>query len=258
MGILNVTPDSFYDGGKYSSDKIILNQAERMLNAGASIIDVGGMSTRPGASVVSEEEELSRTTKVVELISKTFPDAVISIDTFRSKVAREAILCGAGIINDISGGKEDEHIFEVAAKFQTPLILMHKQGSVEQMHQQTNYENILTSIFDYFSIQIKKATDFGIKDVVIDVGFGFSKTIEQNFHLLKHLHVFKQLNKPVLAGLSRKSMLYKTLNSTPQEALNATTFAHTLALQQGASILRVHDVKEAMECIKLNEQLEKA
>ena len=251
MAILNVTPDSFFDGGKYTNEKSILLQAEKMLNDGATIIDIGGMSTRPNAEIISEDEELKRIIEPIKSIHRHFPEAILSIDTFRSKVAEEAVLHGVSIINDISGGTEDEHIFKIAAKYTCPLILMHKQGTLQTMHKEKNYENLLTDILDYFIVQTNKASDFGIKDVIIDVGFGFSKTIEQNYALLKNLNVFTQLEKPVIAGLSRKSMLYKTLNVTSENALNATSIANTIALQNGASILRVHDVKEAMECVQI-------
>ena len=256
MGILNLTSDSFFDGGKYSNEAAILNRVEQMLNDGATIIDIGGMSTRPNAEIITEEEELKRVVKSISTIHQYFPDAILSIDTFRSKVAEEAVLNGVSVINDISGGTEDVRIFEVAAKFSCPLILMHKQGSLQTMHSETAYNNIITDILDYFAVQTEKAKNFGIKDVIIDVGFGFSKTMEQNYRLLKNLSVFKQLNKPILVGLSRKSMLCKLLNIKPDLALNATTAVNMTALFNGASILRVHDVKEAMECVKIYHQIQ--
>jgi dihydropteroate synthase len=251
MAILNTTPDSFFDGGKYIHEAAILHQVERQLKDGATIIDIGGMSTRPNAELISEEEELKRVIEPIKSIHQHFPEAILSIDTFRSKVAEEAVLHGVSIINDISGGTEDERIFEVAAKYTSALILMHKQGSLQTMHQKQKYENLLVDILDFFIAQTAKAKEFGIKDVIIDVGFGFSKTIEQNYSLLKNLKIFEQLEKPILVGLSRKSMLYKLLNTTAENALNATTIANTIALQNGASVLRVHDVKEAMECVKI-------
>ncbi|MBP6660510.1 MAG: dihydropteroate synthase [Chitinophagales bacterium] len=251
MAILNTTPDSFFDGGKYIHEAAILHQVERQLKDGATIIDIGGMSTRPNAELISEEEELKRVIEPIKSIHQHFPEAILSIDTFRSKVAEEAVLHGVSIINDISGGTEDERIFEVAAKYTSALILMHKQGSLQTMHQKQKYENLLVDILDFFIAQTAKAKEFGIKDVIIDVGFGFSKTIEQNYSLLKNLRIFEQLEKPILVGLSRKSMLYKLLNTTAENALNATTIANTIALQNGASVLRVHDVKEAMECVKI-------
>lgn len=251
MAILNVTPDSFFDGGKYMNEKSVLEKAEQQLKEGATIIDIGGMSTRPNAELISEEEELKRVIEPIKSIHQHFPEAILSIDTFRSKVAEEAVLHGVSVINDISGGTEDENIFKIAAKYSCPLILMHRQGNLQTMHKETNYENLLTNILDYFIAQTNKAKDFGIKDVIIDVGFGFSKTKEQNYSLLKNLRIFKQLDKAILAGLSRKSMLYKLLNTTAENALNATSIANTIALQNGANILRVHDVKEAMECVQI-------
>lgn len=256
MGILNVTPDSFFDGGKYSDEATVLSQVERMLNDGAAIIDIGGLSTRPNAELISEEEERRRVIAHVKSIHAHFPEVVLSIDTFRSKIAEEAVQEGVSVINDISGGQEDEHIFTVAAKNNCPLIIMHRQGDFQTMHQQTNYYNLLTDVLDYFIRQTNKAKEFGIKDVIIDPGFGFSKTLEQNYSLLKNMNVFTSLNKPLLAGLSRKSMLCRLLNIKPENALNATGIANMIALQNGANILRVHDVKEAMECIKIYGQLE--
>lgn len=251
MGILNLTPDSFFDGGKYKNEVDILFQVDKMLHDGATIIDIGGFSTRPNAAMISEEEELNRVIPIVKLIHKQFPNAILSIDTFRSNVAEQAINKGVSIINDISGGTEDERIFKVAAQYNCPLILMHRQGNMKNMHQQSEYNNLLTDIVDYFTQQINTANKFGIKDVIIDVGFGFSKTLEQNYSLLKNLAVFKMFEKPILVGVSRKSMLCKLLEINPKNALNATTSANTIALQNGANILRVHDVKEAVECIKI-------
>ena len=257
MGILNLTDDSFYDGGKYISEAAVLARVEQMLADGATIIDIGGMSTRPHAAAVSEEEELKRVLVPIGMIHKHFPDAILSIDTVRSSVAEAVILQGVSIVNDISGGTEDEQIFRVAAKYNCPLILMHRQGNLQTMHLEISYTHLLTDILDYFTRQIGKATEAGIKDVIVDVGFGFSKTIDQNYSLLKNISVFEQLNRPLLAGLSRKSMLYKLLNTTAENALNATTIVNTIALQNGSAILRVHDVKEAMECIKIYNQLNK-
>jgi dihydropteroate synthase len=255
MGILNVTPDSFYDGGQYKDDRSILNQAEKMLKEGALMIDIGGQSTRPNAALVSEEEELKRVLPPLEKIHRNFPEAILSIDTFRSKVAEEAVQKGVSILNDISGGQEDEQIFKVAADNDCPLILMHRQGNFETMHQPGNYGGVVCDVFDYFTGRMKKAKEYGVKDIIIDPGFGFSKTLEQNYAVLKNLNALTLLNKAILAGLSRKSMLCKPLGIKPEDALNATTIANTIALQNGATILRVHDVKEAMECIKIYEQL---
>lgn len=255
MGILNLTTDSFYDGGKYFQEKAVLQRVEQMLQQGADIIDIGGMSTRPNAEIIDEVEELDRVIEPIRKIRAHFPEAILSIDTFRSRVADEAIRHGVSIVNDISGGTEDEAIFVVAAKYGCPYILMHRKGNMETMHKDTFYDDLLADMLDYFTRQITKAADAGIQDVIIDVGFGFSKTIQQNYSILKHLSVFQQLDKPILAGLSRKSMLYKLLNTTPDHALNATSIVNTIALQNGAGILRVHDVKEAVECVKIYKQV---
>lgn len=255
MGILNITPDSFYDGGKYKNDQDILSQVENMLLNGATFIDVGAYSSRPGAAHVSEEEELKRIVPVVELLIKKFPEIYISIDTFRSKVAQETINVGAAIVNDISGGNMDENMFSTIAKLQIPYIAMHMQGTPQNMQQNPTYENVTTELIQFFSEKINQLHQLQVKDVIIDVGFGFGKTIEHNFQLLRDLKFFETLNTPILAGISRKSMLYKTLDISAQEALNATTSANTIALLNGANILRVHDVKEAMECVKIVEQL---
>jgi dihydropteroate synthase len=255
MGIINCTLDSFFDGGKYSNVDDVLRQAEKMLQDGATILDIGGMSTRLNAVFASEEQEIQNIAASIEKIHFHFPKAIISIDTFRSKVAETAIQLGASIINDISGGTEDDKIFDIAAKYHCPYILMHRRGTFDTMHQPTAYASFLSNIIDDFNLQLKKANAAGVHDIIIDPGFGFSKSIEQNFYLLKNLHILEQLGKPILAGLSRKSMLYKLLDITPVEALNATTAANMVALMHGAAILRVHDVKEAVECIKLYNQI---
>ncbi|MFN8281660.1 MAG: dihydropteroate synthase [Chitinophagales bacterium] len=255
MAILNVTPDSFFDGGKYTSDKTILAQAEKMLNEGADIIDIGGMSSRPNAEIISEEEELSRVLPVVKSIHQHFPNTILSIDTYHSNVAEKTIEYGVSIINDISAGTEDERIFDIAAAYSCPLILMHRKGNSKTMQQQTHYDDILVEIVDYFIEKVHTARQKNVKDVIIDVGFGFSKTLEQNYFLLNHLSVFKQFDLPVLAGLSRKSMLYNLLETTPEQALNATTAVNMIALQNGARLLRVHDVKAAKECVAIYNQL---
>lgn len=251
MGILNITPDSFFDGGQYQNEKAILSQTEKMLKEGATFIDVGAYSSRPGANHVSEEEELKRIVPVVELLLKEFPGAYLSIDTFRSKVAKETITAGAALVNDISGGNMDEKMFETVAKLQVPYIAMHMQGTPQTMQNNPSYGNVTTELIKFFSEKIHELHQLGLHDAIIDVGFGFGKTIEHNFQLLRDLKFFESLNAPILAGVSRKSMLYKTLNITPQEALNATTSANTIALLHGANILRVHDVKEAVECVKV-------
>lgn len=251
MGILNITPDSFYDGGRYKDTKSILIQVEAFLDQGATFIDIGAYSSRPGAAFVSEEEELKRITPVIDLILKSFPDCKISIDSFRSKVIQKCVEAGAVISNDISSGKLDPLMFETIAKLKVPYIMMHMKGTPQNMQKHTEYEDLVNDIYLYFSDRISKANEHGIQDLILDPGFGFSKTLEQNYKVLNKLKVFKNLNYPILSGLSRKSMIYKTLESTSGEALNGTTALNMLALINGANILRVHDVKEAMECIKL-------
>lgn len=255
MGILNITPDSFYDGGMYKDEISILNQTEKMLVDGATFIDVGAYSSRPGAAEVSEEEELKRIVPVIELLIKKFPDIIISVDTFRSKVAKETISLGAAIINDISGGNLDSKMYETIAKLKVPYILMHMAGTPKTMQNNPTYEDVTKDLIYFFSEKIDQLHRLNLSDIIIDVGFGFGKTIEHNFQLLRNMSLFQHLDKPILAGLSRKSMLYKTLDITAQEALNATTSANTIALLNGANILRVHDVKEAVEAVTLVNQL---
>lgn len=251
MGILNVTPDSFYDGGRLTDEASILKQAERLLTEGATFVEVGGYSSRPGATDISEEEEMKRILPVVQSLSKYFPEAIISIDTFRSEVARHAINEGACIVNDISGGRLDSLMVETVAALGVPYILMHSRGTPQNMTQLTEYENLIKDVVDYFHQKVSNLQKAGVKDIIIDPGFGFAKNIEQNFQLLKHLGHFQILGKPLLVGLSRKSMIWKTLKANPENALNGTTALNTIALLKGASILRVHDVKEAVETIKL-------
>lgn len=255
MGILNITPDSFYDGGKYKNASDIIQQTERMLSEGATFIDVGAYSSRPGATHISEEEEQKRILPVIDLLIKEFPEIIISVDTFRSSVAKSAIEQGAAMINDISGGNMDPTMFATVAELQVPYILMHMLGTPQNMQQDPAYENVITELTSFFSEKISVLRSLQLNDVIIDVGFGFGKTIAHNFQLLKDLSFFKNLDVPILTGISRKSMLYKTLGITPQDALNATTSANTIALLQGASILRVHDVKEAVEAITITNQL---
>ncbi len=255
MGILNLTPDSFYDGGKLTSEKNIISQAEKMLSEGASFLDLGGYSSRPGANFVSETEELQRVLPVVELLLKEFPEAIFSIDTFRSNIAKQCIEAGATIINDISAGSLDDKMFETIAKLQVPYIMMHMRGTPETMMQHTNYKELTKEMLFYFSKKITKARSLGIHDIIADPGFGFSKTIEQNFELLNELELFSILEIPLLVGVSRKSMIHKTLDISAKEALNGTTALHAVAIQKDASILRVHDVKEAMETINLLQNL---
>ncbi|ARV07604.1 dihydropteroate synthase [Polaribacter sp. SA4-10] len=255
MGILNITPDSFFDGGNYKNEAEILSQTEKMLSEGATFIDVGAYSSRPGATHVSEEEEGQRIVPVINLLVKNFPEIIISVDTFRSKIAEETINSGAAIVNDISGGKMDENMFETVANLQVPYILMHMLGTPQNMQKNPVYRDVTQEIISFFAEQIHKLHQLKLNDIIIDVGFGFGKTTTHNFDILKNLSLFKNLDTPILAGISRKSMLYKTLDISAQEALNATTSANTIALLNGANILRVHDVKEALEAIKIVDQL---
>ncbi|WP_299097978.1 dihydropteroate synthase [Winogradskyella sp.] len=255
MGILNVTPDSFYDGGQYKDEKSILNQVETILNEGATFVDIGGYSSRPGADYVSEAEELSRVVPVVQLILNHYPETLISIDTFRSEVAKKSIEAGAAIINDISAGHLDENMIATVGQLGVPYIMMHMKGNPETMQQQTDYDDLIKDINSYFAERIAKAHVAKINDIIIDPGFGFAKTTEQNYELLNNMELLQIVDKPILAGVSRKSMIYKTLNTTSENALNGTTALHMVALQKGAKILRVHDVKEAMECVTLFNQL---
>jgi dihydropteroate synthase len=257
MGILNLTPDSFYDGDMYNNEKTILNQVEKMLNDGASFIDIGAYSSRPGATHVSEDEEKNRIIKIVELLAKEFPKANLSIDTFRSSVADECLSAGAGIINDITASEYDSEILKIAHKHNAPYIMMHMKGMPRNMMKNNKYNNLIKDILYYFSKKIEAARTAKVNDIIIDPGFGFSKDIDQNYSLLKNLDLLKSLNLPILVGLSRKSMIYKLLKTTPEYALNGSTTLNTIALLNGASILRVHDVKEAMECIKITNQFNK-
>lgn len=251
MGILNITPNSFYDGGKYSLENSAVMQVEKMLKEGATFIDVGAYSSKPKAEFVSEEEELNRIIPVVKTLIKEFPEALLSIDTFRSTVAQECINNGAALINDISAGSLDEKMMGVIASNNVPYIMMHLRGTPQTMQSQTDYEHLITEIITYFSDKINKASSLGINDLIIDPGFGFAKTLDQNYEILSNLELFKVLDLPILAGISRKSMIYKTLENTADDALNGTTVLNTIAITKGAHIIRVHDVKEAMECVKL-------
>lgn len=257
MGILNLTPDSFYDGGTLKSDKDILSRTEKMLNDGATFIDVGGYSSKPNADEVSEDDELKRVISVIELLVNNFLDILISIDTFRSTVAKKAIDAGACIVNDISAGNLDKNMFATVASLQVPYIIMHMQGTPKTMQINPTYNDVTKDIIYYFSEKLTSLRKLGVNDIIIDVGFGFGKTLEHNYKLLNNLNLFKNLETPILTGVSRKSMLHKLLNTTPQEALNATTAANTIALLNGSNILRVHDVKEAMEAVKIVEALKK-
>jgi dihydropteroate synthase len=251
MGIINVTPDSFYAGSRQIDLRSILKQAEKMLAEGATFLDVGGYSSRPGAEDVSLEEESQRVLPAIKTIANQFPKAFISVDTFRSSIAKQAVDVGACMVNDISGGELDNQMFSTIAELQVPYVLMHMRGTPQTMTQHTDYEDLIKDIMDYFHPKVYQLRLMGVKDCMVDVGFGFSKTVEQNFTLLNALDYFKMLEKPLLVGLSRKSMIWRTLKTDAEHALNGTTTLHTIALIKGASILRVHDVKEAVETIEL-------
>lgn len=255
MGILNITPDSFYDGGKYKDEASVLAQVEKMLTEGATFIDVGAYSSRPKADAITAENELRRILPIVSLLLGEFPEINLSIDTFRSSVAQGCLEQGVSMINDISAGKLDEQMLVTIAKFKVPYIMMHMKGSPQSMQKHTDYEDLLGEVMFYFSERVAAARALGMHDIILDPGFGFAKTLEQNYKLLGSLNLFQTFKLPLLAGLSRKSMIYKVLDCTPQDALNGTTALNMMALTMGASILRVHDVKEAMECIKLYNQL---
>ena len=255
MGVLNITPDSFYDGGRYKDAKSILNQTEKLISEGATFIDIGAYSSRPGADFISENEELKRIVPVVELIQKNNPDVLISIDSFRAKVIRECVSAGAVISNDISAGKLDLDMIKTVGELGVPYIMMHMRGTPQTMKNHTTYQHLINEIYAYFSKQIELARQHNITDIIIDPGFGFAKTLAQNYELLNQMEFFKNLNCPILTGVSRKSMIYKVLSCTAEEALNGTTALNMVALMNGACILRVHDVKEAVECIKLFNQL---
>ncbi|MEO6347011.1 MAG: dihydropteroate synthase [Aquaticitalea sp.] len=251
MGILNLTPDSFYDGGKFKDKVSALKQVEKMLSEGATFVDVGAYSSRPNAIDISESEELLRILPIIKLILKKFPEILLSIDTFRSTIAKKCVEAGACMVNDISAGKLDEQMLQTVADLRVPYIMMHMRGTPQTMQKQTDYNNLIKEILFYFSERVVAARALGMVDLIVDPGFGFSKTLKQNYEILNHLELFKILDLPILAGFSRKSMAYKPLGLTSKEALNGTTVLNTIALHKGANILRVHDVKEAVECIKL-------
>ena len=251
MGILNATPDSFYEGNLAKGTGYLAELAKKMINEGAAIIDIGGQSTKPYSERITADEELIRVIPVIEKIHGQFPETIISIDTFYSQVVIAAVAAGASIINDVSAGNMDKKMIETAAVLQVPYVCMHMQGTPENMQENPVYGNVVKDILDFFIEKIEECKNAGIKDIIIDHGFGFGKTIEQNFMILQSLSIFKILDRPILAGLSRKSTVYKTLQSTAAEALNGTTVLNTLALLNGANILRVHDVKEAKEAVKL-------
>lgn len=256
MGILNVTPDSFFDGGKYKNEDDILAQTAKMLNDGATFIDVGAYSSKPGAKDVSEEEELGRIIPVIKLLIHHFPEILISVDSFRSNVARASINAGAALINDISGGTLDDNMFTTIANLQVPYIMMHMQGTPKNMQNNPVYKDVTKEVISFFTDQLFKLRELKVNDVIIDVGFGFGKTMNHNYELLQKLSLFKSLEVAILTGVSRKSMLYKLLGILPKDALNATTVANTIALLNGTNILRVHDVKEAVEAVSIVKQLQ--
>lgn len=258
MGVLNITPDSFYDGGRYQSDKTILNQVEKMLNEGATFIDVGAYSSRPGADNIAIDEEKKRLVPVLDLLYKHFNDHILmSVDTFRSEIAEIAIQHHAVLINDISAGILDEKMFEVISRYNVPYIMMHMRGTPQTMKELAQYNDVVLEVKHYFSERLKAAREKGITDIIIDPGFGFAKNVSHNFEMLNKFDLFQSFELPILCGLSRKSMIYKTLGGTAKKALNGTTALHSLALYKGASILRVHDVKEAKECISLIKNVKK-
>lgn len=251
MGILNVTPDSFFDGNKYTVAAKIKARVAVMISEGVDIIDIGGISTRPKSILISEKEELKRVLLAVEIIASNFPDTIISIDTFHAAVARTCVQSGAHLVNDISAGNFDKKMLDTVIELGVPYIMMHQKGSFSTMHQSYVYKNLLKEMIQYFSEKIRYLHSNGLNDILIDPGFGFSKSVEQNFHLLKNLSLLEILEVPILVGISRKSMINKILKTTPEVALNGSTVLNTLALQNGASILRVHDVKQAKQAIQL-------
>lgn len=251
MGIINLTPDSFYAGSRKQDMGAILRQAQKMLTEGATFLDLGAYSSRPGAADISVQEEMDRLLPAVEAIVKDNPDAILSIDTFRAAVATAAVKAGAHIINDISGGKLDTDMFATVANLQVPYILMHMKGTPQNMNQMANYENVFNEVFDYFTYKYHQLKQLGVKDVILDPGFGFAKKTEHSYALMHRLQDFKVLQLPLLVGVSRKNMIYKTLGITADEALNGTTALNVIALTKGADILRVHDVKEAVEAVKI-------
>lgn len=256
MGIVNITPDSFYSGSRKETLNDAIKQAEQILEDGGTIIDIGGQSTAPTSSMLDASEELKRISPIIREIRKTFPNAILSIDTFYSEVAKAAVEeFGVNIINDISGGQIDDMMFETVAKLNVPYILMHMRGTPQTMQQLTNYDNLLKDIFYYFSQKVSQLNQLGVNDIIIDPGFGFSKTVEQNYKLIANLKYFDIFELPLMVGISRKTMIYKLLDTTPSESLNGTTALNTFALNSGANILRVHDVKQAVECIKIYDKI---
>ena len=258
MGILNITKNSFYDGGKWNSIDKILSHVEKMLAEGATFIDVGAYSSKPNAEFISEDEELSQIVPIIKLLINKFPNILISVDTFRANVAEACVIQGAALINDISAGNLDSQMLPTIAKLQVPYIMMHMRGNPQTMQSLTQYENLVKEVLFYFSEKIADARALGINDIIVDPGYGFSKTLAQNYELLRQSEILKILELPILVGVSRKSMVYKALDITAENALNGTTFLHAIALTKGASILRVHDVKEAVEAVKLYNLIQEA
>lgn len=256
MGILNVTPDSFYTKGREQTKQDFINLAERMLSEGASILDIGGVSTRPNAEPVSEQEEMDRVMPVLESLHSAFPELILSMDTTNSRVAQYGLEHGASIINDVSGGLDDPDMYKVVASYRAPFICMHRQGTPKTMQVAPHYHHVVKDIHDYFSTTLQQISTHAITDIILDVGFGFGKTMSHNYQLLNHLEVFTSFNRPLLVGISRKAMVQKVIHQDSEHALNGTTALHMVALQKGANILRVHDVKEAMECIQLYSYLQ--
>jgi len=253
MAIINVTPDSFYEGSRYSNIDNVLRYAEKALTEGAAILDVGGMSTRPGATFIDALSECHRVVPVIEVLVRHFPDCMVSIDTVRAEVARAAAEVGAGMVNDVSAGRIDPHLFQTVADLGIPYVLMHSKGDLEGMKYEAGYTDVVLAILDFLIEKVGVLREMGVKDILIDPGFGFGKTLDDNYEILRKMHVFGMLDLPILVGISRKSMIYKLLNINAKQALNGTTAIHMIALQNGAKILRVHDVLAAMEAIKIYE-----
>lgn len=251
MGILNTTPDSFFKGSRTHTTDAVLHRAEQMLEQGAALLDIGGQSTRPNAASVSAAAEAGRVLPAIEAVHRRFPEAIISVDTFYAAVAKEAVECGASLINDVSAGTIDAAMFATVAALQVPYVLMHMQGNPQTMQKAPHYGNVVLDVFDFLNFKMAQLQQAGVKDILIDPGFGFGKTARHNFELMAGMEYFRQLNRPLLIGISRKGMVYRSLNITADEALNGSTVLYTISLMKGASILRVHDVKEAVEAVKL-------
>lgn len=256
MGIVNLTPDSFYDGGRYQNERAILSRCEAILTEGGTILDLGAVSSRPGSETVSEEKEMERLLPGVALVAKAFPEAIISVDTFRGAVAHRAVDAGAAIVNDISGGQFDPTLFKTLGKLKVPYVLMHIQGKPKDMQQNPRYTDVVDEVIQFFSKRVAELRQLGVSDIVLDPGFGFGKTVEHNYQLLQRLDELRVFDLPVLVGVSRKSMINRVLDTKPAEALNGTSVVHGLALQSGAAILRTHDVKEAVEAIKIHNYMQ--